>query len=210
MSNLLPIFPLPSVVLFPGVFLPLHIFEPRYRDMVADALSTDRLIGMALLRAGWEADYDGRPPVFGVGCTAVVTHCERLPDGRFNIILRGLDRFRILDEDNTRAYRRVLNEPLPEPPLTHDDRIGLTQLRTRIEALLSSPEREDGVDPRTVQAMNDADLVNTLAQHLDFEPLEKQALLETDSSVQRARSLIDLLEMRMLMARGSGLPPTTH
>ena len=210
MSDLLPIFPLPSVVLFPGVFLPLHIFEPRYRDMVADALSTDRLIGMALLRAGWEADYDGHPPVFGVGCTAVVTHCERLADGRFNIILRGLDRFRILDEDHTRAYRRVLNEPLPEPPLTHDDRIGLAQLRTRIEALLSSSEGEDGVDPRTVQSMNDADLVNTLAQHLDFEPLEKQALLETDSSVQRARSLIDLLEMRMLMTRGSGLPPTAH
>ena len=62
MSDLLPIFPLPGVVLFPGVFLPLHIFEPRYREMVADALSTDRMIGMALLRDGWQHDYEGRPP----------------------------------------------------------------------------------------------------------------------------------------------------
>jgi hypothetical protein len=210
MPELLPIFPLPSVVLFPGVFLPLHIFEPRYRDMVSDALASDRLIGMTLLRPGWEGDYEGQPPVFSVGCTAVLTHCERLDDGRFNIILRGLDRFRILDEDTSRSYRRVLMEPLPEPPLTHDDRVSMGRLRTRIEALLSPSEREDGVDPRTAQAMKDPDLVNTLAQQLDFEPLEKQALLETHSTLQRARGLVDLLEMRMLMARGVGLPPTVH
>ena len=72
MSELLPIFPLPSVVLFPGVFLPLHIFEPRYREMVSDALATDRMIGMTLLRPGWEVDYDGCPPVFGVDRKSVV------------------------------------------------------------------------------------------------------------------------------------------
>jgi len=63
-SDLLPLFPLPNVVLFPGVFLPLHIFEPRYKEMVADALAGDRIIGMALLRPGWEADYEGRPPIY--------------------------------------------------------------------------------------------------------------------------------------------------
>src|SRR3954467_2445985 len=98
MSDLLPLFPLPNVVLFPGVFLPLHIFEPRYREMVADALAADRLIGMALLRDGWESDYEGHPPVFSVGCSGLITHCEKLQDGRFNLILRGLDRFRIVDE----------------------------------------------------------------------------------------------------------------
>ena len=73
MSDLLPLFPLPSVVLFPGVFLPLHIFEPRYREMVADALQADRLIGMVLLREGWNDDYEGRPPVYDVGCSGVIT-----------------------------------------------------------------------------------------------------------------------------------------
>jgi len=210
MSDLLSIFPLPAVVLFPGVFLPLHIFEPRYREMVSDALATDRMIGMMLLRPGWEGDYEGRPPVFGVGCSAVMTHCEKLPDGRFNIILRGLDRFRILDEDTTHSYRRALSEPLPETPLTSDERISLGLLRTRIEALLSPSEGEGGIDPRAAKALSDDDLVNALAQHLDFEPLEKQALLEKDSILERGRGLVDLLEMRMLMARGLGLRPTVH
>lgn len=210
MSDLLPIFPLPSVVLFPGVFLPLHIFEPRYREMVTDALATDRMIGMMLLRPGWESDYEGRPRVFGVGCSAVMTHCEKLPDGRFNVILRGLDRFRIIEEDDTHSYRRVVSEPLPEAPLTSDDRISLGHLRTRIEALLSPTEGEGGIDPRAAKALSDDDLVNALAQHLDFEPLEKQALLEKDSIVERGRGLVDLLEMRMLMLRGIGLRPTVH
>ena len=69
----LPLFPLPNVVLFPNVFLPLHIFEPRYRAMVADALKGDRLIGMVLLRPGWESDYEGRPPVFPTGCAGLIT-----------------------------------------------------------------------------------------------------------------------------------------
>src|SRR5205807_2733032 len=114
MSDLLPLFPLPNVVLFPGVFLPLHIFEPRYREMVRDTLDGDRLIGMVLLRPGWERDYEGRPPVFPVGCTGVVTHVERLPEGRYNIVLRGIERFRIVREDQTRSYRQAVVESLAE------------------------------------------------------------------------------------------------
>src|SRR5438552_18936945 len=105
MSDLLPIFPLPNVVLFPNVFLPLRIFEPRYREMVGDALDSDRLIGMVLLKPGWEPDYQGRPDVYGVGCSGVITHDERLTDGRFNIVLRGLDRFRVVAEEPGRSYR---------------------------------------------------------------------------------------------------------
>src|SRR5713226_10007344 len=99
MSDILPIFPLPNVVLFPTVFLPLHIFEPRYREMVADALADDRLIGMVLLKPGWQHDYEGRPPVYPIGCSGVMTHVDRTTDGRYNIVLRGLERFRILEED---------------------------------------------------------------------------------------------------------------
>ena len=115
MSDLLPLFPLPNVVLFPNVFLPLHIFEPRYREMVADALASDRMIGMVLLRPGWERDYEGRPPVYPIGCSGVITHVERLADGRYNIVLRGLERFRIVEEDHEpQLPPRAIVEPLPE------------------------------------------------------------------------------------------------
>ena len=70
----IPLFPLPNVVLFPNVLLPLHIFEPRYRDLVRDALAGDQVIGMVLLRPGYEGDYDGRPPIYSVGCAGLITH----------------------------------------------------------------------------------------------------------------------------------------
>src|SRR5206468_2475373 len=122
MSELLPLFPLPNVVLFPNVFLPLHIFEARYREMVADAIAGDRLIGMVLLRPGWDQDYEGRPPVYPIGCSGLITHVEQLADGRYNIVLRGVERFRIIAEDHTRSYRRASIERLLEPPMVSDDR----------------------------------------------------------------------------------------
>jgi uncharacterized protein len=193
----LPLFPLPNVVLFPNAFLPLHIFEPRYRAMVADALRGDRIIGMVLLRPGFEAHYEGRPAVYPVGCAGVITHSEPLPDGRYNIVLRGMEKFRITGEDHSHAYR-----------LAHVDAIGdegdaqtrdaLRQSRRRLEAALAATAERTGAEPRFPAAVPDADLVNALAQYLPLEPLERQALLECDSIASRCRALIDLLEMRTL------------
>src|SRR5262247_3307038 len=146
--DLLPLFPLPNVVLFPGVFLPLHIFEPRYREMVADALLGDRLIGMVLLKHGWESDYQGRPPVFPIGCSGVITHVERLDDGRFNIVLRGLERFRILEEDHARSYRRASIEPLIECMMAEDDRLAVRQQRSKLEHLLAPAAERAGASLR--------------------------------------------------------------
>src|SRR5258708_21493686 len=112
MSYLLPLSPLPNVSPFPKVLLPLPIFEPRYREMVADALAGDRMIGMVLLRPGWDHDYEGRPAIYPVGCSGVLTHNERLPDGRYNLVLRGIERFRIVEEDHALSYRRAVVEPL--------------------------------------------------------------------------------------------------
>ena len=95
----IPLFPLQDVVLFPNITRPLHIFEPRYRMMVADALKGDRLIEMVLLRPGYEAEYEGRTPVYSIGCAGVITDVEELPGGRYNIILRGLVKFRLTSED---------------------------------------------------------------------------------------------------------------
>src|ERR671913_1722635 len=122
----IPLFPLPNAVLFPNVFMPLHIFEPRYRAMVGDTLEGDRIIGMVLLKPGFEADYDGRPPVYPVGCAGVVTHSEPLPDGRYNIVLRGLEKFRITGEDDSQPYRLGHVEAIAEP-VREADRMLLRQ-----------------------------------------------------------------------------------
>jgi Lon protease-like protein len=195
----LPIFPLPNVVLFPNVFLPLHIFEPRYRSMVGDALDGDRIIGMVLLQAGWEREYEGRPPVFPVGCAGVITHHERLDDGRYNIVLRGVEKFRVVNELPGGDYRVAQVEPLPDR-LTAEEREEVRSARRRLEALLV-PAAGEGLDTRMPPAMSDEDLVNALAQYMDLDPLEKQALLEREGLLDRCRSLIELLEMKMIVSR---------
>jgi hypothetical protein len=210
MSDLLPLFPLPNVVLFPNVFLPLHIFEPRYRDMVGEAITGDRMIGMVLLRPGWEQDYDGRPPVYPIGCSGLMTHVERLGDGRYNIVLRGFERFRILAEDHSLSYRRAVTERLTERPMDANDRAAVRRQRAKLETMLASSHDSKGADPKIPSAMGDEDLVNALAQYLDFEPLEKQALLEHHSLRTRAESLVELLEIKIIMARTPGMSNVAH
>jgi uncharacterized protein len=222
MSDLLPLFPLPNVVLFPNVFLPLHIFEPRYREMVADALDADRMIGMVLLRPGWDRDYEGRPPIYPIGCSGVMTHVERLADGRYNIVLRGLERFRVVEEHADRPYRRAVVETLHERALGAGDRDEVRRCRAKLESLLAPAaagdmrERQLGVakmkggEAKIPTAMSDQDLVNALAQYLDLEPLEKQALLEQPSLRTRAASLVELLEMKVMIARTPGMSNVAH
>ena len=214
MSDLLPLFPLPNVVLFPNVFLPLHIFEPRYREMVADALKYDRLIGMVLLRPGWQREYEGRPPVYPIGCSGVITHVDPLNDGRYNIVLRGVERFRILEEDDRLSYRRAHVEQLPDAACRDEDLSVIRNQRAKLDALLAPAlERsiaDEAGEARIPAAMPDQDLVHALAQYLDLEPLEKQALLEHRSLRARAESLVELLEMKILMAKAPGTSNVAH
>jgi Lon protease-like protein len=199
----IPIFPLPNAVLFPNVFMPLHIFEGRYRAMVSDALAGDRIIGMVLLKAGFEADYNGRPPIYAVGCAGVITHSESLPDGRFNIVLKGMEKFRVVGEDASRPYRLATIESMPEQ-IADADRIELHRMRLRLEALLAAAVEREGGDPKFPPAVADEDLVNALAQYMGLEPLERQALLERDGLLARCRGLIELLEMKTLGPRWKG------
>lgn len=205
----IPIFPLSNVVLFPNVFLPLHIFEPRYREMVADALEGDRIIGMVLLRPGWEADYEGRPPVYPIGCAGVITNAAQLPDGRYNIVLQGLEKFRILSEEEGGSYRVARVDGIPETDGSHD-RETMHVARCRLEALLVPQQAGGTGDPTLPQSMSDADLVNALAQYLELEPVEKQALLEREDLLSRCESLIELLEMKVLVSRHKWGRQGTH
>jgi Lon protease-like protein len=198
----IPIFPLPNAVLFPNVFMPLHIFEPRYRAMVADALAGDRIIGMVLLKPGFEADYERRPPIYPIGCAGVVTHSEPLPDGRYNIVLRGIEKFQITGEDDSKPYRLANVDPLPEL-VTDADRPQLRKDRQRLEALLVAAIERGGAEPKFPPAVADEDLVNALAQYLALEPLERQALLEREGILARCRALIELLEIKTMAPRGT-------
>ena len=107
----------------------------------------------------------------------MLTHTERLPDGRYNLVLRGIERFRIIEEDHALSYRRAVVEPLREQPLDAADRTAMLRQRSKLESMLV-PSQSSAGDPRMPASMSDEDLVNALAQYLDLEPLEKQALLE--------------------------------
>src|SRR4030042_1353174 len=134
LSGLVSLFPLPNVVLFPGAPLPLHVFEPRYRRMVADALASHRTIGMVLLKPGYEEGYHGRPPIYPLGCSGAIVEEERLEDGRYNILLLGQSRFRVLEEYGGEAYRLAAVEELPDAT---GDAASLDDLRERLLASLS-------------------------------------------------------------------------
>lgn len=195
----IPIFPLPNVVLFPGVILPLHIFEERYLNMVSDVLSHDQIIGMVLLRNGCQDHFGDNPPVYDIGCSGLVTHSECLPDGRYNIVLRGLEKFKIHSEDQSHGYRIARVERIVEEEATIS-RNRLPTERHHLEQLLDRQLTMAGKESKVPRAMTDENLVNTLAQYLDFDPVEKQALLQREGLVARCRSLIELMEMKILIA----------
>jgi len=154
---------------------------------------------MVLLRAGWEGNYEGRPAVYPLGCAGVVTHAERLADGRFNIVLRGMEKFRITREDDDRLYRVAHVDPVPERPA---DRVReqMRDERRRLETLLV-PQPEGPAERKVPTSMPDEDLVNALAQYLEFEPVEKQALLERDGILEKQRK-----DMRQIVMITDGKP----
>ena len=188
----IPIFPLDSPTLFPNGSFPLHIFEPRYRAMIADALKGDRIIGMVMLQPGHEAEYEGRPPIFPVGCAGLITDYQELPDGRYNIVLGGLVKFRVTSEDQSRAYRLAHVTVLPE---TLDDRetTSLRESRRQIEALLLSMSDRLGID-QIFPGIPDEQVVDELSQHLPMPPLTRQQFLEREDPLARAGALIELLQ----------------
>jgi Lon protease-like protein len=199
---LIPIFPLPNVVLFPGVPLPLHIFEPRYREMIADVKDSDGIIGMALLRGDWREQYYSSPDVFAVGCAGRIVSVEELPDGRYNILLHGIREFEIQRETRTRSYRlaEVRWRPLPPvdfclpPPLRTEL---MRRLHSYVEAHFEDKVRRLLDDP----TLGDQLLVNFFCYALDLEPLEKQGLLEALGLGTRAERLREVLEFQLHLAR---------
>ena len=195
--SVIPLFPLPNVVFFPRTYLPLHVFEPRYRHMVQDAAASHRMIGMVLLKEGWESDYEGRPPIFPTGAVGRMVAVQNLSDGRFNVLLQGLRRFEIKDEIGLESYRQGSIElkdfaPL-ETKLPPELRVDIMKI---VGNFLLSQEDGAALTNFLKQPVDDETLVHNLSFGLDFTPLEKQFLLEAETVVQQARRLLDLLQFK--------------
>ena len=191
----IPLFPLPGVVLLPGALLPLHIFEPRYRAMVADALEGEKMIGMAMIRPGWELR-GPTPEICPVGGAGSIVDAESLADGRYNIVLQGEFRYRVLQESPPSPYRVAEVEELASVPFASaedsaracDGLRGLFgQIGTAME-MTPLPDEELGAER----------LASEIALRLRYEPAELQTLLETDSIPRR----FDALSSRLREWRG--------
>lgn len=189
----LPLFPLPDVVLFPRVALPLHVFEPRYRAMVEAAMEGERRIGIVQLRDGYEDQYLGTPPIFRILTAARILDSERLKDGRWNLILEGVERVQLLEETQKDPYRIALVEPLVEEILQAeaDEVDGLMRTTAAMAENLGSNFRESR------RILNN--LVNThqhpsivadlIAAVLVVDPYARQSLLAERNILRRFRLL---------------------
>jgi Lon protease-like protein len=182
-------------MLFPGVSRPLYIFEARYRAMVADALKGDRIIGMTTLKPGFDANYGGRPPIYEIGCAGVITSVEELPNGRYNIVLRGLTKFRVTSEDQSRLYRLAQVEALPEA-LNSAEEAELSAQRQRLETLITQ-----GGSSKVPAETADHELVNLVAQYVKISYAQRQSLLELPNALSRSKALIEMIESGVIRPR---------
>ena len=182
------IFPLPGAILFPGLQLPLHIFEPRYRALVKDALARDRRIGMIQPQRAEEG-----APLYAVGCLGKIGEVEALDGGRFNLVLEGISRFRITHEiDAATPFRQVEAELLEEadcPPLAPIERASFER-----EARRFADAQGYAVDWEAVTSLDDESLIDGTSQIVPFDIASKQALLEAPTLADRCELLVQLMQ----------------
>jgi len=195
----LPIFPLPGALLLPRGRLPLNIFEPRYLNMITDALGRERIIGMIQPSESFDHPVAEDAAIYQVGCAGRITAFAETEDGRFLITLTGVARFRVAEEiPGLRGYRRVradygpYREDLDEDPSRLEDRAALHALVQRYFA-----QREIDADWTAVEAATDETVVTSLAMMCPFDPGEKQALLEASGTANRGDVLSTLMEMAL-------------
>lgn len=184
----LSIFPLTGALLFPGLQLPLHIFEPRYRSMISDSLVRDRRIAMIQP----QGQYDGAP-LFQIGCVGKIGEVEAMEDGRYNVILEGISRFRLLRElDVTTPFRQVEGELIEDDAgasLSAVERASFER-----EARRFAEAQGYSVDWESVGRLDDVSLINGVSQIAPFDAAAKQALLEADNLAARCELLVQLMQ----------------
>ncbi|MGD1278003.1 MAG: LON peptidase substrate-binding domain-containing protein [Tepidisphaeraceae bacterium] len=187
------LFPLPDVVLFPCAILPLHIFEQRYRVMTAEALADQRLLAMALLKPGWETDYDQAPAIEPVVCVGQILNFEKLPDGRYHLLLQGQARARILEETGVRPFRTARVEVFAPSAAEID----LVNQRERLMELVRSlPQTAQRTQLHRIVAspLSTSDVADLLAFNFVQDVASKQSLLAEKDVTRRISRLIEILQ----------------
>jgi len=196
LPEIIPIFPLPNFVLFPRITVPLHIFEPRYREMVAEVAEAHGIIGMMMLKGDWERDYYAYPDLFDIGCGGKITALTKLPDGRFNLMLEGLGEFRLVREIRQRSFRQAQVDwcatKLEDLNL---DESATENLHELLVGFLGNAARDVWTSLVDNRGLRGADLINFLCFHIDVSPIEKQTLLEAGPS--RFACLLDVLTFKL-------------
>jgi hypothetical protein len=210
----LALFPLENVVLLPEGVVPLHIFEPRYRQMMEDVLAADRRVGMVAVRPEHAHEMAGDPPLYAIGCAGFVSEYQRLADGRFHLLLRATHRFRIVRELPREAGRRyrvaeveALEERLGDRARALAARERVIELLLRLSRRMLGPERS--VDVAQLRALELGQLASGVAQSVGLPTREKQALLEANTLAERLESLVCALDFHLALlertaAEGSG------
>jgi Lon protease-like protein len=201
----IPVFPLAGAILFPRTQLPLHIFEPRYRQMVRDALAGDRLIGMVQPR-----DSNEPPALFNTGCIGHIEAAEELEDGRFNLVLEGLSRFRIARElEVDTPYRQVEADSSGFADADEEDPLGLAhRADLEQEARRYADALGYAVDWEAVTRLDDEMLVNGIAQIAPLDVGSKQALLEAPDMAARCELLVQFMQFQRMVPGGADGPET--
>jgi len=192
------LFPLPNLVLFPHVMQPLHVFEPRYRDLLQEALDGDRLITMGVLAPGWERDYEGRPPVLPMACLGRVAVCHRLAGGAYNMLLVAVHRVRLVHELPPRkSFREVLAEICEDNyPAEENGRTAALhrQLRNALLTILPDlPPAQDQLDQLLSSDLSLGTLTDIISYMLDIDLEAKEALLAETNVCRRAKLLLEHL-----------------
>lgn len=192
------LFPLPNLVLFPHVMQPLHIFEPRYRELLEEALTTDQLVTMAMLAPGWEKDYEGRPPLFPMACLGRVAVHHRVADGAYNVLVVGLKRVRLLRGcRRRRAFARprprfvttaIHRKKRPRPLLSN-----ASSAAAFLEILPHLPQAQDQLDQLLGSEVSLGTLTDIISYMLDIELVQKETLLAEANVHRRTRLLLQHL-----------------
>lgn len=202
------VFPLPKLVMFPGTLLPLHIFEPRYRDMLRDCLETDdKLIAVAQLRPGWEPQYTGNPAIYDIGGVGAIEEHQHNPDGTYDVVVRAFARVRLEElPPEALRYRRatatVLHERTPEP-LNDDELAAVVSLASNITSIVR--RALPGFALQTTSEDAPGLLSDRLADQFVLDPLARQDLLETLDVGARLRTLTThLAQLHMALCSSGG------
>jgi len=196
-SGIVPLFPLPNVVFFPNSLLPLHVFEPRYRQMVDDIIESERIIGMVLLKPGWEKDYYGNPEIFNIACMGKIVSIEEMNEGKSNIVLYGLKRIKINDIVNEIPYRVASVNVLEDVHYQNEEvyQKRLVELISKWNSILGDEQKSHKINIDTTMSIEN--LTDVLTPSIISNVYQRQELLEEINILKRAERILEQLEIKL-------------